>query len=155
MTRINQHAMDEEWMRRALELADQAEQAGEVPVGAVVVLNGEIVGEGSNSPIGSCDPTAHAEIQAMREAAQRLGNYRMPGSTLYVTLEPCAMCAGAMVHARIKRLVYGAKDPKTGAAGSIMNVVASPDLNHRIEVSAGVLADECGGRLRTFFRNRR
>jgi tRNA(adenine34) deaminase len=91
----------------------------------------------------------------MREAAQRLGNYRMPGSTLYVTLEPCAMCAGAMVHARIKRLVYGAKDPKTGAAGSIMNVVASPDLNHRIEVSAGVLADECGGRLRTFFRNRR
>jgi tRNA(adenine34) deaminase len=147
--------IDLQWMERALELAELAKLGGEVPVGAVVVLHNEIIGEGSNSPINRNDPTAHAEIEAMREAAQRIGNYRLPDATLYVTLEPCAMCAGAMVHARIKRLVFGATDPKTGAAGSVMNIVASPALNHRVEVTGGVLADQCGSLLRNFFQDRR
>jgi tRNA(adenine34) deaminase len=143
------------WMQRALALARQAEQAGEVPVGAVVVLNNEVIGEGGNTPIQQNDPTAHAEIMALRQAAQKMGNYRLPEATLYVTLEPCAMCAGAMVHARIKRLVYGAADPKTGAAGSVMNIVAMPELNHRLEVTGGVMAEQCGELLKTFFQNRR
>jgi len=146
---------DERFMQRALELARQAEQTGEVPVGAVLVHEGEIVGEGFNAPIGEHDPTAHAEIRALREAARRLGNYRLPGTTLYVTLEPCSMCAGAMIHARIQRLVFGASDPRTGAAGSVFDIAISPRHNHRLEVSGGILAGECGDLLKTFFQARR
>ena len=142
-------------MRQALSLARRAEAAGEVPVGAVVAVDGEVIGEGWNQPVGSHDPSAHAEILALREAGARIGNYRLVDATLYVTLEPCAMCAGAMVHARIRRLVFGAFDPKTGAAGSVFDIVRSPQLNHRVEVTAGVLADECGGLLQSFFRSRR
>jgi tRNA(adenine34) deaminase len=150
MTDDNEH-----FMRQAIELAREAEAAGEVPVGALVVLNGEIVGTGWNRPIQSHDPTAHAEIIALRAAASALGNYRMPGATLYVTLEPCPMCAGAMVHARIERLVYAAPDPLAGSAGSVMNVFATPTLNHRPVVQGGVLAEECGAMLKDFFRARR
>ena len=150
-----QAGIDTRFMRRALELARCAGAAGEVPVGAVVVLDQEIVGEGSNRPIGLSDPTAHAELLALREAGERIGNYRLVGATLYVTLEPCAMCAGAMIHARIERLVYGATDPKSGAAGSVFDLTGSEMLNHRIEVTAGVLAEECGQLLRDFFRARR
>jgi len=142
-------------MRRALALAGKAREAGEVPVGAVVVVDGEIVGEGWNHPVGSHDPTAHAEMQAIREAGHRVGNYRLVGATLYVTLEPCAMCAGAMVHARIARLVYGTADPKTGAAGGVFDIVRSPLLNHQVRVDGGVMAEECGDLLREFFRSRR
>ena len=142
-------------MARALELARRSAADGEVPVGAVVVRDGAIVGSGSNHPISAADPTAHAEIQALREAGRTLDNYRLSDSTLYVTLEPCAMCAGAMVHARIKRLVYGAADPKSGAAGSVFDLVRSQQMNHRIETSGGVLAQECGTLLRDFFRSRR
>ncbi len=146
---------DVRFMRRALELAREAERQGEVPVGAVVVAEGAIVGEGFNAPIGEHDPTAHAEIRALREAARRLGNYRLPGTTLYVTLEPCAMCAGAMIHARIERLVYGAPDPRTGAAGSVFHIADSDRHNHRLDITAGVLAQESGELLRAFFRARR
>ena len=146
---------DEYWMERALALAARAEAEGEVPVGAVLVLAGELVGEGWNRPIASHDPTAHAEIQALRAAAARLGNYRLPGATLYVTLEPCPMCAGAMVHARVARLVYGAPDPQAGSAGSVFNLLQAPTLNHRADIQGGVLADACGERLRAFFRARR
>lgn len=146
---------DEKWMRRALGLARHAEAAGEVPVGAVVVLNNEIIGEGWNRPIVSHDPTAHAEIVALRAAAQHAKNYRLPGAVLYVTLEPCAMCAGAIVHARIARVVYGAADPKTGAAGSVFNLLDSSVLNHRSQLTSGVLAEECGQMLRGFFEARR
>ncbi len=142
-------------MRRALELARHAEEAGEVPVGAVVVLDGEIIGEGWNQPIVSHDPTAHAEIVALRAAAMRIRNYRLSNATLYVTLEPCAMCAGAIVHARIARVVYGADDPKTGAARSVFRLLDAPALNHRAEVVGGVLAEECGERLKRFFQSRR
>ncbi len=142
-------------MRRALELARHAEEAGEVPVGAVVVLNDEIVGEGWNQPIVSHDPTAHAETVALRAAAVRVRNYRLSDAVLYVTLEPCAMCAGAMVHARIARVVYGAADPKTGAAGSVFNLLDSPALNHHPQLTSGVLAKECGQMLRDFFEARR
>jgi tRNA(adenine34) deaminase len=142
-------------MRRALVLADKAGDAGEVPVGAVVVAGGRIVGEGWNHPVGSHDPTAHAEIQALREAGHRIGNYRLVGATLYVTLEPCVMCAGAMIHARVARLVYGAADPKTGAAGSVFDIVGCPQMNHKVEVTGGILAEECGELLRDFFRSRR
>ncbi len=142
-------------MQRALELADCAAREGEVPVGAVLVKEGEIVGEGWNRPIASHDPTAHAEIQALRLGAERVENYRLIDTTLYVTLEPCAMCAGAMVHARVNRLVYGAADPKTGAAGSVLNVLQHPRLNHLVEVTGGVLENECGEKLRRFFRERR
>ena len=142
-------------MRQALSLARRAEAAGEVPVGAVVAVDGEVIGEGWNQPVGSHDPSAHAEILALRQAGARIGNYRLVDATLYVTLEPCAMCAGAMVHARIRRLVFGAFDPKTGAAGSVFDIVRSPQLNHQVEVTAGVLADECGGLLQSFFRSRR
>ena len=142
-------------MQRALELAQQAQQAGEVPVGAVVVRSGEVIAEGWNQPISQSDPTAHAEIVAMRMAAESLGNYRLPGTTMYVTLEPCPMCAGAMVHARVERLVYAASDPRTGAAGSVMNLLSHPDLNHQVEVSSGMLADVSAEMLQNFFQSRR
>jgi tRNA(adenine34) deaminase len=146
---------DQEFMQIALDLAQQAAAAGEVPVGAIVVKDGEIIGRGSNAPITTHDPTAHAEIRAMRDAAQRIGNYRLVGCTLYVTLEPCAMCTGAIQHARITKLVYGASDPKTGACGSVVNLMAEPKLNHHTEISGGMLAIECGGLLSNFFSARR
>ncbi len=142
-------------MQRALDLARYAEAAGEVPVGAVVVLNGEVIGEGWNQPIVTHDPSAHAEMVALRAAARQIKNYRLTGATLYVTLEPCAMCAGAIVHARIARVVYGAADPKAGAAGSVFSLLDSERLNHRAEVVGGVLAGECGEILRMFFQSRR
>lgn len=146
---------DEVWMRRALELARRAEALGEVPVGAVVVHDAEIIGEGWNQPITSNDPTAHAEIVALRAAAQRLRNYRLTDTSLYVTLEPCAMCAGAIVHARIARVVFGAPDPRAGAGGSVFNLLASERLNHRASVRGGVLVEECAGLLQDFFQSRR
>jgi tRNA(adenine34) deaminase len=146
---------DEVFMRAALDLAAQAEAGGEVPVGAVVVKDGEIIGRGYNHPISAHDPTAHAEIAAMREAAHRLGNYRLAGCALYVTLEPCAMCAGAMLHARISRLIYGAADPKTGACGSVLDLFGEPRLNHHAQVTSGVLADDAGALLQRFFAARR
>lgn len=146
---------DIDYMQHALALAHQAAETGEVPVGAIVVKDGVIIGRGSNAPIGAHDPTAHAEILAMRNAAQHLGNYRLVDCTLYVTLEPCAMCSGAIQHARIARLVYGASDPKTGACGSVINLMAEPKLNHHTEVSSGVLAQECGAVLSSFFSARR
>lgn len=148
-------ATDERFMRRALELAREAEAAGEVPVGCVIVRDGQVVGEGWNRPIGARDPTAHAEMVALRAAAAVSDSYRLTGTTLYVTLEPCAMCAGAMVHARVQRLVYAATDPRAGAAGSVFNIVQHPALNHRIESEGGVLAEECGALLRDFFVARR
>ena len=148
-------AADLAFMARALALARLAEASGEVPVGAVIVRDGAIIAEGSNRPIGACDPTAHAEIVALRAAGQALGTYRLTGTTLYVTLEPCAMCASAMVHARVQRLVFAALDPRAGAAGSVFNIVQHPSLNHRIECTGGVLADDCGTLLRQFFQARR
>lgn len=142
-------------MRAALELAAQAAAAGEVPVGAVVVKDGEIIGRGFNHPISAHDPTAHAEIVALRDAGARLGNYRLTGCDLYVTLEPCVMCAGAIIHARIARLVYGANDPKTGACGSVADPFAEPRLNHHTTVMGGVLASEAGALLQRFFNARR
>jgi tRNA(adenine34) deaminase len=143
-------------MRRALALAAEAERHGEVPVGAVVVADGEIVGEGWNRPIGARDPTAHAEIVALRAAAAALQNYRLPGTTLYVTLEPCAMCAGAIVHARVARVVFGATDPRAGAAGSVFDLLPSDRrFNHYVSCEGGVLAEQCAGLLRDFFRARR
>ena len=147
--------IDIEYMQAALALAEQAAAAGEVPVGAVVVKDGAIVGRGHNAPITQHDPSAHAEIQAMRDAARNLGNYRLVGCTLYVTLEPCAMCCGAMQHARIARVVYGASDPKTGACGSVVDLMAEPRLNHHAVIEGGVLADTCGMRLSRFFAERR
>ena len=147
--------VDIAFMSRALELAREAERAGEVPVGAVVVREGVIVGEGWNRPISTNDPTAHAEIVALRAAARNLATYRLLDTTLYVTLEPCAMCAGAMVHARVKRLVYAATDPRAGASGSIFNITQHSALNHRLECEAGVLASECAAMLRQFFAARR
>ena len=146
---------DEELMRTALNLARCGGTTGEVPVGAVVVHNGEIIGEGFNAPISRHDPTAHAEIQAMRAAAQCVDNYRLVGASLYVTLEPCAMCAGAIMHARIARVVFGAADPKTGACGSVINLFAEQRLNHHAEVVGGVLVEECGALLKDFFKARR
>jgi tRNA(adenine34) deaminase len=148
-------AADGVFMRRALDLAREAEALGEVPVGALVVLNGDVVGEGCNCPITSHDPSAHAEVQALRAAGRALGNYRLPASTLYVTLEPCVMCAGAILQARVARVVFGASDPKTGACGSVVDVFAEAKLNHHAEVVGGVLADECGQQLRDFFARRR
>jgi tRNA(adenine34) deaminase len=146
----------EPFMLRAIELSRRAlTEAGTEPFGAVVVKDGAIVGEGWNRPISTNDPTAHAEIVAMRSAAHELNTYRLLDTTLYVTLEPCAMCASAMVHARVQRLVYGATDPRVGAAGSIFNIVQHPSLNHRLDVTAGVLAEECGTLLREFFAARR
>jgi tRNA(adenine34) deaminase len=146
---------DSAYMARALELARAAEAAGEVPVGAIIVKDGVVVAEGWNHPIGANDPTAHAEIVALRAAGAVLGTYRLTGTTLYVTLEPCAMCASAMVHARVQRLVYAATDPRAGAAGSVFNIVQHPALNHRLECTGGVLAEECGSMLRQFFLARR
>jgi tRNA(adenine34) deaminase len=148
-------ADDLDFMRAALDRARAAEAAGEVPVGAVLVRDGEIIGRARNRPIEANDPTAHAEILALREAAAAAGNYRLPDTTLYVTLEPCPMCAGALVHARVSRLVYGAADPRAGAAGSVFDLVRSEALNHRMEVRAGVLADESRELLQGFFRARR
>ncbi len=142
-------------MREALALAERGRALGEVPVGAVVVKDGEIVGRGFNCPITEADPTAHAEIRALREAGRRLGNYRLPGCELYVTLEPCAMCAGAMIHARIARVVYGAADPKTGACGSVVDLFGEERLSFHAKVKGGVLAEECGAMLREFFAERR
>ena len=149
------NGVDEGFMNRAIELAREAQAAGEVPVGALIVRDGEILAEGFNRPISTHDPTAHAEMVALRAAAARVDNYRLTGTTLYVTLEPCAMCAGAMVHARVARLVYAASDPRAGAAGSVFNVVQNAALNHRLEVVPGVLAEACGTLLRDFFVARR
>ncbi|XBC27827.1 tRNA adenosine(34) deaminase TadA [Leminorella grimontii] len=146
---------DENWMRYALQLAERADEEGEIPVGAVLVLDNKIIGEGWNRPIGRHDPTAHAEIAALRQGGETLQNYRLLGATLYVTLEPCIMCAGAMVHSRISRLVYGASDFKTGAAGSLIDILGHPAMNHKVEVTAGVLAETCSSRLSDFFRRRR
>jgi tRNA(adenine34) deaminase len=146
---------DTQWMARALALAGEAAAAGEVPVGCVIVRDGEEVGSGWNRPIGSRDPTAHAEVVALRDAGARLANYRLPGTTLYVTLEPCVMCVGAIVHARVERLVYGAADPKTGAVASVFTLLDGERHNHRVAVAGGVLAEACGERLRAFFRDRR
>ena len=146
---------DRTYMQLALALAHEAAQAGEVPVGAIVVKEGVVIGRGKNSPIGTHDPTAHAEIRAMREAAEYLENYRLVDCTLYVTLEPCAMCAGAIQHARIARLVFGANDPKTGACGSVINLMSESKLNHHTDVSGGILSQECGMVLSDFFRQRR
>ncbi|PPD13267.1 tRNA adenosine(34) deaminase TadA [Methylophilus sp.] len=146
---------DEDFMRMAIALAQEAASLGEVPVGAVVVKDGMVIGKGRNAPISLNDPTAHAEIQAMRDAAQHLGNYRLVGCTLYVTLEPCAMCSGAIQHARIARLVYGARDPKTGCCGSVVDLMTEQKLNHHCEVSYGLLAAECGELLSQFFRSKR
>jgi tRNA(adenine34) deaminase len=146
---------DVHFMELALDLAREAGALGEVPVGAVVVLEGEVVGRGFNRPIDRHDPSAHAEIMALRDAASRLGNYRLPGCTLYVTLEPCVMCAGAIMHARIAQVVFGACDPKTGAAGSVVDLFAESRLNHHTTITGGVLADDCGGLLSSFFAARR
>jgi tRNA(adenine34) deaminase len=146
---------DAKYMSLAMELARDAWQAGEVPVGAIVVLEGEIVGRGFNQPISRHDPSAHAEIMALRDAGQRIGNYRLPECTLYVTLEPCVMCAGAMMHARIKRIVFGASDPKTGAAGGVVNLFRETRLNHHAQIEGGVLAEECGELISSFFKERR
>jgi tRNA(adenine34) deaminase len=146
---------DEHYMRLALEQARIARAAGEVPVGAVVVRNGEVIGAGWNRPISSHDPTAHAEVMALREAARRLGNYRLTGCSLYVTLEPCTLCTGAIFHARIARVVYGAPEPKTGMAGSVLNLYAEPRLNHHAEIVGGVLAAECTALVSGFFAERR
>jgi tRNA(adenine34) deaminase len=146
---------DLHFMELALDLAREAGALGEVPVGAVVVLEGEVVGRGFNRPIDRHDPTAHAEIMALRDAASRLGNYRLPGCTLYVTLEPCVMCAGAIMHARVAQVVFGARDPKTGAAGSVVDLFAETRLNHHTTITGGVLADDCGSLLSSFFAARR
>lgn len=146
---------DEEFMRAALDDAAAAARAGEVPVGAVVVARGTIVGRGANAPISKRDPSAHAEITALRDAGARLGNYRLPDCDLYVTLEPCAMCAGAIMQARIRRVIYGAPDPKTGACGSVVDLFAEPRLNHHTTVTGGTLAGECGALLKAFFAERR
>lgn len=146
---------DEDWIRHAMQLAERAEQQGEVPVGAVLVQDGNILGEGWNQMISQSDPSAHAEMQAVRQAATTIGNYRLLDTTLYVTLEPCSMCAGMLVHSRIKRLVFGASDYKTGAAGSVMNLLRHPQLNHQVDVTAGVLADMCSEQLSAFFQRRR
>jgi len=156
MTRAPAEAeADDRYMSRALELARRAESAGEVPVGAVAVHEGTVVGEGWNSPVARDDPSAHAEILALREAGERLGNYRLPGTALYVTLEPCPMCAGAIVQARLEALVYGAADPKSGAAGSVLDLLSGGTLNHRVACRGGIMAEQCGALLTSFFERRR
>jgi tRNA(adenine34) deaminase len=148
-------SVDEQWMRRALELARHAESLGEVPVGAVLVAADGLVAEGWNCPVELSDPTAHAEIQVLRAAGRALRNYRLPGTTLYVTMEPCPMCAGALVHARVSRLVFGVNDYRAGAAGTVFDIVRAPDLNHRIAVTGGILETECRSLVQDFFRARR
>jgi tRNA(adenine34) deaminase len=150
-----QAALDRQFMQQALEQAELAAIAGEVPVGAVLVRDGQVIAKGFNQPISNHDPSAHAEIMALRDAAQAELNYRLPGTTLYVTLEPCIMCAGAMLHARVGRVVFGAADPKTGAAGSVLNVFAEKQINHQTQVEGGIMGDECGQVLRDFFKGRR
>lgn len=147
--------MDEHWMREALTLAQQARAADEVPVGAVIVRDEAIIGRGFNAPISSVDPTAHAEIQAIRDAALHADNYRLPNATMYVTIEPCSMCAGALVHARISRLVFGSREPRAGAVVSTLQVLSNPSLNHQLSVTDGVLADECALLMKAFFKERR
>ena len=146
---------DAQYMNLALTEARKAEQAEEVPVGAIIVLENAVIGSGFNQPISTNDPTAHAEIVALRKAAESVRNYRLSGATMYCTVEPCMMCAGAIIHARIARLVFGTPDPKAGSAGSIYNVLTDPRLNHRVEVVSGIREDECAGRLREFFARRR
>ena len=146
---------DEEFMRAALALADEARERGEVPVGAVLVLDGDIVGRGFNQPVSRNDPTAHAEIVALREAGRQMGNYRLPGSTMYVTIEPCQMCVGAMVHARVARVVYGTPEPKAGAIESAMRAHEHPSLNHRLEAVGGTLEADCRDVIQAFFKERR
>ena len=148
-------ATDSDWMGEALALARVAGARGEVPVGAVIVKEGAVIGRGGNAPIAGTDPTAHAEIAALRDAGRALGNYRLPGCELYVTIEPCAMCAGAIMHARIRRLVFGAPDPKTGACGSVVDLFAEPRLNHHTTVTGGVAAEACAALLSDFFASRR
>lgn len=148
-------ADDEKWMRLALAQAREAERLGEVPVGAVLVRNGELLAEGFNQPITLNDPTAHAEVVVLRKAAQLASNYRLPDATLYVTVEPCTMCAGSLVHARVKRLVYGAQEPRAGAIASQLQVLSQPFYNHRVEVLGGVLADECSAVMKAFFARKR
>lgn len=152
---MDQEAADLIYMRAALDQAQNAQLVGEVPVGAVVVWEGQVISTGYNQPVGTHDPTAHAEINALRQAAEQSGNYRLPDCELYVTLEPCAMCVGAMLHARLKRVVFGAHDPKTGAAGGVIDLFAEPLLNHQTKVKGGVLGDECALVLRDFFAERR
>ncbi len=148
-------AEDESFMRRALDLAQEAGQAGEVPVGAVVVLDGKIIGEGQNQPITQCDPTAHAEVVALRAASLQVGNYRLPGATLYVSIEPCTMCAGALMHSRIQRLVFGAAEPKSGCIQSQLQLLSQPYWNHTVAVTAGVLEGEARALIQAFFKARR
>ena len=152
---MNETKGDEEWMQYAMTLALKAQDEGEVPVGAVLVLDNRVIGEGWNRSIGQHDPTAHAEIMALRQGGCAVQNYRLIDATLYVTLEPCVMCAGAMIHSRIRRVVYGAADAKTGAAGSLLDVLRHPGMNHQIEITSGVLAQACSEQLSAFFRYRR
>jgi len=147
--------VDLKWMRHAIELAKRGSQEDEVPVGAVLVLDGNVIGEGWNQPIGTHDPSAHAEIVALRSAGNTIKNYRLLNTTLYVTLEPCVMCAGAIIHARVKRVVFGATDPKAGAAGSVVNIFANNKINHHVSVEGGLLAEECGGLLTQYFKAKR
>ena len=150
-----QAELDRQFMQQALDQAKLAAMAGEVPVGAVLVRDGKIISRGFNQPISNSDPSAHAEMMALRAAAHIESNYRLPGTTLYVTLEPCLMCAGAMLHARVERVVFGATDPKTGAAGSVLNVFSEKQINHQTQVEGGIMGDECGQILRDFFKGRR
>ncbi len=150
-----QAELDRQFMQQALDQAKLAAIAGEVPVGAVLVRDGKVISTGFNKPITNSDPSAHAEMMAIRAAAQDEANYRLPGTTLYVTLEPCTMCAGAMLHARVDRVVFGASDPKTGAAGSVLNVFSEKQINHQTQVEGGIMGDECGQVLRDFFKERR
>jgi tRNA(adenine34) deaminase len=152
---MTQLELDRQYMRLAIEQAQLAAQAGEVPVGAVFVRDDQVISKAFNKPIANHDPSAHAEILALRAAALAEENYRIPGSTLYVTLEPCAMCSGAMLHARIDRVVYGAPDPKTGAAGSVLNLFSSKQINHQTTIEGGIMSEECGQLLRDFFKGRR
>jgi tRNA(adenine34) deaminase len=152
---MKQAELDRQFMEQALEQAGLAALAGEVPVGAVIVRNGELISKAFNQPITNHDPSAHAEMLALRQAALSAENYRLPGTTLYVTLEPCIMCAGAMLHARVDRIVYGAADPKTGAAGSVLDVFSSKQINHQTVIEGGMMAEECGQLLRDFFKERR
>ena len=146
---------DAKWMQRAFELAEKAKQLDEVPVGAVIVYDNKIIGEGFNQPISSNDPTAHAEIVALRQAGKTQTNYRLPDTSMYVTLEPCAMCAGAIVHARIAKLIYAANDPKTGACGSVFNLLQTEELNHKVDIEKGVMEDECRSLIQNFFKEKR
>ena len=152
---MNQAELDHQFMQQAIEQAQLAAVAGEVPVGAVLVRDGQVIAKAFNKPIGNHDPSAHAEMLALREAAKTEENYRLPGSTLYVTLEPCVMCSGAILHARVDRVVFGASDPKTGAAGSVLDVFSSKQINHQTSVEGGVMSEECGQLLRSFFKERR